>query len=239
MDKNLKKIIQIFILLVLQIALYGQKDVTQFFDIPVDGFKPEMIKKLKSKGYTINRYNEDMLDGEFNGTDVNIGIATNNNRVWRIAVIDANYTDETNIKIRFNNLIGQFMNNERYVTESDSTLAEYTIPEEENISYEILVNKKRYQAVFYQKSIAFNSLTDVEVLQILNEKDSETTSAIEELIEGNKESEEIILEIARKFLNGLNSLNKQVWFMIDEQYGKYGIIIYYDNKYNEADGSGL
>jgi hypothetical protein len=86
MDKNLKKIIQIFILLILPIALYAQKDVTQFLDIPVDGFKPEMIKKLKSKGYTINQYSEDILEGEFNGTDVNIGIATNNNKVWRIAV---------------------------------------------------------------------------------------------------------------------------------------------------------
>ena len=64
MDKKFKKIIQIFILLILPIALYAQKDVTQFLDIPVDGFKPEMIKKLKSKGYTINRYSEDILDEE-------------------------------------------------------------------------------------------------------------------------------------------------------------------------------
>ena len=60
------------------VVLYGQKDVTQFIDIPVDGFKPEMIKKLKSKGYTVIQGSEDMFKGEFNGTDVNIFIQTNN-----------------------------------------------------------------------------------------------------------------------------------------------------------------
>ncbi|MQP23988.1 hypothetical protein GFJ94_02790 [Flavobacterium sp. LMO8] len=240
MDKKLKKIIQIFILLILPIALYAQKDVTQFLDIPVDGFKPEMIKKLKTKGYTINRYSEDILDGEFNGTDVNIGIATNNNKVWRIAVMDANYTDETNIKIRFNNLIQQFMNNERYVAEPDSIIAKYTIPKEEDISYEITVNKKRYQAVFYQKSVEFDTLTNDEIRKIFKEKDnSETRNAVEELIEGNTENEEIILEIIRKTFNRLNSLNKSVWFMIDEKYGEYRILMFYENEYNKANGSGL
>ena len=97
-------------LLFLPLTFYAQKDVTQFLDIPVDGYKPEMIKKLKSKGFTINRHNEDILDGEFNGTNVNIAFATNNNKVWRICVFDVNTTDETNIKIRFNNLIQQFVN---------------------------------------------------------------------------------------------------------------------------------
>ena len=32
---------------------------------------------------------------------------------------------------------------------------------------------------------------------------------------------------------------KSVWFMIDESYGKYGIIMYYDNKYNESNGEDL
>ena len=41
------------------------------------------------------------MDGEFNGTKVNIIIGTNNNKVWRIGVLDVNPTNETNIKIRF------------------------------------------------------------------------------------------------------------------------------------------
>ena len=37
-----------FLLLILPVTLYAQKDVTQFLDIPIDGYKVEMIKKLKS-----------------------------------------------------------------------------------------------------------------------------------------------------------------------------------------------
>ena len=102
MNKNLKKLILFFFFLILPLTSYSQKDVTQFLDIPVDGYKPEMLQKIKSKGFTVNRNKEDILNGEFNGTDVNIIIATNNNKVWRVAVLDANSTDETNIKIRFN-----------------------------------------------------------------------------------------------------------------------------------------
>lgn len=229
MDKNLKKIIQIFILLILPITLYAQKDVTQFLDIPVDGFKPEMIKKLKSKGYTIK--SEDILDGEFNGTDVNIGIATNNNKVWRIAVMDANYTDETNIKIRFYNLIRQFMNNERYVTEPDSTIAKYTIPKEDDIYYEITVHKKRYEAIFYQKSIKYDSLSRElkRKKDLLTQKDSLNEKEFEIL-------KPLMVELVTE---SMNSINKPVWFMIEEKYGKFRILMFYENEYNKADGSGL
>ena len=33
--------------------------------------------------------------------------------------------------------------------------------------------------------------------------------------------------------------NKLVWFMIDEMYGDYYILLYYDNGYNHADGEDL
>ena len=155
MNKNFKKTILLFMLLILPVTFYAQNDVTKFLDIPIDGYKPEMVQKLKSKGFTINPYSKDkdILDGEFNGTNVNLSIGTNNNKVWRIAVIDANSTDETNIKIRFNNLIQQFVNNERYSIQADSTIAKYMIPKDEDISYEISVKDKRYEATFYQKTI--------------------------------------------------------------------------------------
>jgi hypothetical protein len=142
----------------LSVTLYAQKDVTQFLGIPVDGYKPEMIQKLKTKGFTINPLTKDVLDGEFNGTDVNVFIATNNNKVWRIALADANHVNETDIKIRFNNLIKQFQNNKNYSSTSDSTILKYTIPEDEDISYEMTVKNKRYQAVFYQNTKTYDSL---------------------------------------------------------------------------------
>ena len=33
--------------------------------------------------------------------------------------------------------------------------------------------------------------------------------------------------------------NKSVWFMISEMYGKYHIVLYYDNGYNKANGEDL
>lgn len=227
MSKNLKIVLWFIILLILPITSYAQKDVTQFLDISVDGFKPEIIQKLKSKGFTSNKYKEDILNGEFNGTDVNIVIATNNNKVWRVAVLDVNYTDETNIKIRFNNLIQQFVNNKRYSKVADSTIAKYTIPESEKINYEIAVNKKRYDAVFYQKSVKYDSL--IKEKEILLAKDKLNEKEKEILID-------LIVELAKE---SVNSLYKQVWFMIDENYGKYRIVIYYDNEYNKANGNGL
>ena len=223
----MKKVILVLGVLALTLEMNAQKDITQFLDIPVDGYKPEMIQKLKSRGFTINQHEEDILDGEFNGTNVHISIQTNNNKVWRIAVLEANYTDETNIKIKFNNLIQQFVNNKRYSTQSDSTIAKFNIPKDEDISYEIAVNNKRYEASFYQKSVKYDSLINESDLLVakdtLNDKENDRFYALmEETIKVS-----------------LNSLNKGVWFMIDEDYRKYRILIFYENEYNKANGEGL
>ena len=127
MKASIKKGMWFYLFLILPVALYAQKDVTQFLGIPVDGNKSEMIQKLKDKGFTINPNLKNVLDGEFNGIDVNIYILTNNNKVRRIAVMDANPSSEANIKIRFNNLLKQFQNNARYLSTSDSTLEKVTI----------------------------------------------------------------------------------------------------------------
>lgn len=179
----------LMLLLVASTTVFAQREVTKFLGIPVDGYKPEMIQKLKAKGY---KYNStlDYLEGEFNGMEVEIAVVTNNNKVYRIFVADKYSVDESQIKIRYNNLYQQFSNNTKYVT-----LKDYSIPESEDISYEILVNKKAYQAAFYQ---------------MYSDKDTD---------------EEI--------------LNRQVWFTINEQYGKYKILMYYDNVYNQANGDDL
>lgn len=69
-----------------------------------------MIQKLKAKGFQYNS-SGDYLTGEFNGRDVRISVVTNNNKVYRIMVVDDNNSDETSIKIRFNTLCRQFENN--------------------------------------------------------------------------------------------------------------------------------
>ena len=38
------------LLLIVSTTVFAQKEVTKFLGIPVDGFKSEMIQKLKAKG---------------------------------------------------------------------------------------------------------------------------------------------------------------------------------------------
>lgn len=190
----MKKILSSIMLIVLSVAMYAQNEVTHFLGIPVDGSKSEMIKKLKTKGF---RYNEtlDRLTGEFNGRNVNLYIVTNNNKVWRIALEDAIASNEADIKTRFNMLCRQFQKNKRYMQIS---LSDYSLSEDENISYEMIVNKKKYQAGYYQKSVS-------------------------------KDSYDISLDFTERI----------VWFMINQEYGEYRILMYYDNEYNHSDGEDL
>ena len=112
----------------------AQNDVTKFLGIPVDGTKSEMIRKLKAKGFTSSSFDKDILVGEFNGYSVSIHIITNNNKVSRIMVADQNSISETDIKIRFNNLCNQFLNNKNYIENilSDSA-KDFIISNDENL----------------------------------------------------------------------------------------------------------
>ena len=148
----MRKIFSIIVLLVASVTLFAQSDVTKFLGIPVDGFKPDMIRKLKEKGFVSIEYDKNIiLEGEFNGVDVNVFVVTNNNKVYRIMVCDAKTISETDIRIRFNNLCRQFANNSKYTTPILASVDDYIISEDEDISYEMAVKNKRYEAIFYQK----------------------------------------------------------------------------------------
>ena len=144
----MKRLFFIAMFILSSISIYAQEDVTKFLGIPVDGFKQDMIKKLKNKGYKHEIFEgTDILKGEFNGEDVSIYLGTNNNKVYRIMISDKNTRDEAQIKIRFNTLCQQFKNNPKYARTKD-----YEIPEDEDISYEMSVNEKEYQAIFFQRN---------------------------------------------------------------------------------------
>lgn len=133
-------------------------------------------------------------------------------------VIDQIPTDETNIKIKFNNLLEQFKKNGRYIV-----LGDYKIPEKEDISYEMIVKNKRYEAGFYQMG------TKEEVREILLKKytEKQIDNPSKKL---KKEIDEYLFEIYSK---------KSVWFMIQNLNGEYNICIFYDNVYNQANGEDL
>lgn len=207
-------------------SIYAQNDVTKFLGIPVDGTKSEMIQKLKAKGY---KYDAEMdwLEGEFNGTDVCIKIATNNNIVWRICIMDSNGRNETDIKIRFNKLCEQFENNKRYFSvHQNQTISEY-----EDISYQIMVNNKRYEASFYQEEGDVGTKCWAKLaIKYPYEQLGNLSADVEE--EWKNEITSYLTNVVEK---------KSVWFMIvkSDYIDKYRILMYYDNKYNEASGEDL
>lgn len=205
-------------LLISSLFIYAQQDVTKFLGIPVDGSKSEMIQKLKAKGYTSSPLDKDVLVGEFNGADVNIHVVTNNNKVYRIMICDVNNIDERAIQIRFNRLCEQFVNNSKY---SSLPLEEYMIPDDEDISYEITVHKKRYEAVFYQKTDETFMAKQIEAAFPQYTK--------EQLANPSEELRAEIVNFVTQYIS-----KKAVWFMINERLGKYCITMYYDNEYNNA-----
>ena len=197
----MRKFLTLLAMIAISASVFAQKEVTQFMGIPVDGSPTEMIKKLKAKGFTTDEDamqavklegsdldGPEVLTGRFNGEYVRLYLNVGTNNVWRISLVDKNSRDETQIKIRFNTLVRQFEGNGKYVPYVD----EQTIADDEDISYQMTVNKKQYQAGFVQKGE-----------------------------------------------DGTVDEKRFVWFTIGEGYKGYVIYMFYDNEYNQADGSDL
>ena len=203
------------------------KDVTKFLGIPVDGIKTEMKQKLIAKGFVPKKMGDlEWLEGEFNGRNVNVYICTNNNKVYRIMLADKNTVDEAQIKIHFNNLVKQFENNKRYYAFGD-----YSLSDEEDISYEMIVHNKIY-AAYYSQNPDFENI-DTKVQIAIKEKYS-----AEELKNPSETIKKDIADITDKITFDEFSM-KPVWFRIVSYNGEYYISMYYDNEYNHANGEDL
>lgn len=228
----MKRIITCWLMAFIALAMYAQKDVTTFLGIPIDGYKSEMKQKLIAKGYVPKKVGDnEYLEGEFNGTDVHIYIGTNNNKVYRIMLCDAHTQSEADIKIRFNKLVSQFKNNKRY-----TSLDDYTLSDSEDISYEMTVHNKNYDALFYQVPDMEKADTLSMQEQVRNEVLKKYTP--EQLANPTEEITQEVQSIALRM--GMDMLfKKPVWFRICEYYGEYYITMFYDNEYNHANGEDL
>ncbi len=230
----MKRLISLCFFVLLAIGAFAQqKDVTTFLGIPVDGTKAAMKQKLIAKGFTPKKLgNNEYFEGEFNGRDVRLYIVTNNNKVYRIYLCDAQTSDVAHIKIRFNNLVNQFKNNKRYFN-----LDGYTLSDEEDISYEMSANKKVYEAAFCQ----WPNWEKIDTTTIRNKALDElsTTYTKEQLNNPTEYINEEISKAEGKIMSDL-LYKKMVWFRIEKSsYGEYYIAMYYDNKYNQANGEDL
>lgn len=220
-------------LAMLSVAMFAQRDVTKFLGIPVDGTVKEMKTKLMAKGFKDDPTNKSRLLGRFNGKDVDVYIVENGGKVYRIMVCDQNTVGESDIKINYNNLCRQFHQNKKYFPLK--TESENIIPDDEDISYELSVHKKRYSAGFVQvptdtASIQKAVLEAVQSKYALEQIQNPTNELREEI---QKFSNDILLDILAKH---------NVWIMLsslDDYSEKYYLVIFYDNGYNMANGEDL
>ena len=211
----------------------------QFLGIPVDGTKDDMISALKAKGF---KYDElyDHLKGQFNGKDVTVLIRTNHDIVDRICV-DYVTADESQIIIQYNRLLSQFLNNSKYVEFVDNEL----IDTKEDISYELIVNNKIYQASFayYPVDIPLKKLSELYKARWIssrthNYEGTPLEDISEEQIESlNKYVEENWDSMFKLIM--MSNWPNSVWFNLSNIGSRYSITIFYDNKANEPNGEEL
>lgn len=192
----------------------AQREVTKFLGIPVDGSKTQMIQKLKAKGFRSDPGAPWDLVGEFNGREVQVGISTQRNKVYRIILVDAHPSSESQIRIRFNNLCRQFSENPKYMS---MTLTDQAISEDEDISLQLALNKKQYEAGFLQ----FPDDWKKKIFGLDDSIESKDSDAFKTYLESGS--------------------NRLVWFCISRSYLSTGYVIdmYYDNEYNKAKGEDL
>lgn len=139
----MKKTLLIALLTLFSAVCFGQDGgPLKFLGIPIDGTEAQFAAKLKAKGFTYYTVYES-YKGQFNGKPVDVYIHTNHNLVDRVYVAFP-YTTEESIRVEFNRLLAQFNDTGKYM---DLSMNE-EIPADDDISYEITVNNKRYQASF-------------------------------------------------------------------------------------------
>ncbi len=250
----------IVVLFLYAFSAYGQSSgALKFLGIPIDGPKAQFVAELKTKGFYYNAVSE-TYKGQFNGYSVNVYVHTNHDLVDRVFVAFPDKS-EGDIKIEFNRLLEQFKESDKYV---DFSFNE-PIPDGEDISYEITVHDKRYQAVFqyYDANRGYEEITAKAVARLAGVVPDDVLAKLNDLIIGGEErsdeeqsslSLQVAVELQRiygqdeikayeiimAFLDGMKSAaDGDVWFMIIENGAKYHIGLYYDNLHNKAHGEDL
>lgn len=145
-----------------------------FMGIPVDGDARNMLKQLRAKGFTDMSETYEMenmtlpiLKGTFNGQSAHIFIATNNKKVYRVYVAYVKTVSEAQIIIDYNNLLYQFEHNKKYLH-----IDGQKIQQSEDVSYEMRIHNKVYDASFYQ--ILSDEMTEKNLVWYrINEYDGE------------------------------------------------------------------
>ena len=227
------------LLMFLTLSLSAQNVTLKFLGIPVDGSKSDMISNLKQKGFT---YDSEFgfLDGYFNGDHVHVFISTNKDLVDRIMVCQVNTCNEANIKTKFNNLVYQFNNNKKYLPAEDDQY----IAEDVDISYEMIVKNKHFDATFHQ---TLTNDEEIELKQALYDNYDTIANTLSmnlsemgfnpDTFKGNSVDDNVnsLLFLFKTYY----MMSNDVWFRIQKYGSEYYLSIFYDNLANRPNGEDL
>ena len=132
-------------------SLWGQKEVTTFMDIPIDGPVESFISDLQKKGFKYmpeNNYkNAHMLEGVFNGQWAQIAVLADRNKVLSVGVI-INVEGAENAKLQFNSLHAQMARNWKYYNCQEPIVP--FIADDVDIEHELRYKKTDFRASFFQ-----------------------------------------------------------------------------------------
>ena len=198
-------------------------NVLTFMGIPVDGSKEQMYDRLREKGFSEYLW-EDYLEGIFNGEKVRVYIGTNHDIVDRIKV-EFPYTEECLNKVKYNTLVSRFGRTLKYMELRENKV----IPDDEDISREIILNKKVYDAVYY----LFRSGVDAKALKddFFHEYSARYKKPLSALTQ--IEIEEVLFNLPKRISDAVSGI---VWFTLPN---KNKIELYYDNLKNRPRGEDL
>lgn len=261
----MKRLLASILLTLVSCLLFAQKstdNTLKFLGIPVDGTEQRMIASLKEKGFSYNTA-QGYLTGQFNGEEVTVYIHTNHNLVDRIYVSFPSTTSESDIRNKFNRLISQFENNNKYTS---FMATNEPIPFDEDISYEMSVHDKRYQASFrymnpdIDQDFIMRQIAEAVVAATPDDKAEQVKAAMEAYLSGSEEERQTMEEQSSEVIKSLGEaewtpestqmllsvmkkveslMTGEVWFMIHRTFGRYNIGLYYDNLANRANGEDL
>lgn len=223
--KNLLTLVTLWLIMCPFVSASSQSQPTHFLGFAIDGPKEKMIENIKSKGYKYNQ-EEDFFTGIYYGQPVYIFIKTQNNVVSRIIVYDIPQRTADEIKERYNTLYGKYQRNDRYIylLHEDAS-----IPGKEDVAYEMRQHNKRYKAVFGQ--MRTNSQDSITV-QTRATRPSEMPDIDPDKLQANpRERRRRLHARALSYANGAEKSKymNQVWFTISEKFGKFGLVLFYDN----------
>lgn len=196
----------------------------KFMGIPITGSKADFAEALKTKGFKAY-FNDEPLEGIFNGENVKVYISTNHDVVDRIKVYYPAISEENNTRIKYNTLLARFNRNAKYV----SLAPRQEIPADERLYWKLNENTKYYDVAFFY---LYPDTTPETWKQEFNEAYGKRYKKPVETL-SYEELEEVLLSLPTKVTAQISGI---VWFTL---VSTHTIVINYDNLKNRPRGEDL